>query len=68
VIEVIVAIIGLGVGDYADPLELNLEDKDKKVIVQSACEETTTQDAYGQISTIKTCRTMKTIHTTEEKD
>jgi uncharacterized protein YktA (UPF0223 family) len=68
VIEVIVAIIGLGVGDYADPLELNLEDKDKKVIVQSACEETTTQDAYGQVSTIKTCRTMKTIHTTEEKD
>jgi len=68
VIEVIVAIISLGVGDYADPLELNLEDKDKKVIVQSACEETTTQDAYGQISTIKTCRTMKTIHTTEEKD
>ena len=67
-IEVIVAIIGLGVGDYADPLELNLEDKDKKVIVQSACEETTTQDAYGQISTIKTCRTMKTIHTTEDKD
>ena len=67
-IEVIVAIISLGVGDYADPLELNLEDKDKKVIVQSACEETTTQDAYGQISTIKTCRTMKTIHTTEEKD
>jgi len=68
VIEVIVAIISLGVGDYADPLELNLEDKDKKVIMQTACEETTTQDAYGQISTIKTCRTMKTIHTTEEKD
>jgi len=68
VIEVIVVIIGLGVGDYADPLELNLEDKDKKVIMQTACEETTTQDAYGQISTIKTCRTMKTIHTTEEKD
>jgi len=68
VIEVIVAIISLGVGDYADPLELNLEDKDKKVIVQSACEETTTQDAYGQVSTIKTCRTMKTIHTNEEKD
>ena len=67
-IEVIVAIIGLGVGDYADPLDLNLEDRDKKVIVQSACEETTTQDAYGQISTIKTCRTMKTIHTHEEQD
>ena len=67
-IEVIVAIIGLGVGDYADPLDLNLEDKDKKVIMQTACEETTTQDAYRQISTIKTCRTMKTIHTNEEKD
>ena len=67
-IEVIVAIIGLGVGDYADPLDLNLEDKDKKVIVQTACEETTTHDIYGQIGTIKTCRTMKTIHTNEEKD
>ena len=67
-IEVIVAIISLGVGDYADPLELNLEDKDKKVIMQTACEETTTQDAYGQISTIKTCRTMKTVTTSEEQD
>ena len=67
-IEVIVAIISLGVGDYADPLELNLEDKDKKVIMQTVCDETTTQDSYGQVSTIKTCRTMKTIHTNEEKD
>ena len=67
-IEVIVAIIGLGVCDYADPLDLNLEDIDKKVIMQTACEETTTQDAYGQISTIKTCRTMKTVTTSEEKD
>ena len=67
-IEVIVAIVSLGLGDYADPLDLNLEDRDKKVIMQTACEETTTQDAYGQVSTIKTCRTMKTIHTTEEKD
>ena len=67
-IEVIVAIIGLGVGDYADPLELNLEDKDKKVIMQTACEETTTQDAYGQVSTIKTCRTMKTVTSSVEKD
>ena len=46
----------------------NLEDRDKKVIMQTACEETTTQDAYVQVSTIKTCRTMKTIHTNEEKD
>jgi len=68
VIEVIVAIISLGVGDYADPLDLNLEDRDKKVLIQTACDETTTQDAYGQISTIKTCRTMKTVTTSEEKD
>ena len=67
-IEVIVAIISLGVGDYADPLDLNLEDKDKKVIMQTACETTTSSDAYGQVSTIKTCRTMKTTNTNEEKD
>ena len=67
-IEAIVAIISLGVGDYADPLNLSAEERDKKVIVQSSCEETTTQDAYGQVSTIKTCRTMKTIHTNEEQD
>ena len=67
-IEVIIAIIGLGVGEYADPLELNIEDRDKKVIMQTSCEETTTQDANGQISTIKTCRTMKTVTTSEEQD
>ena len=67
-IEVIVAIIGLGVGDYTDPLDLNTEDKDKKIIIQKVCDETTTQDAYGQISTMKTCRTMKTVQTNEEKD
>jgi len=67
-IEVIVAIISLGVGDYADPLDLNLEDRDKKVIMQTACETTTSSDAYGQVSTIKTCRTMKTITTSEEQD
>jgi hypothetical protein len=67
-IEAIVAIISLGVGDYADPLNLSAEDKDKKVIMQSACETTTSSDAYGQVSTIKTCRTMKTVHTNEEKD
>jgi hypothetical protein len=67
-IEVIVAIIGLGVGDYADPLDLTDEDRDKRVIVQTVCDETTTQDAYGQVSTIKTCRTMKTISTSEKQD
>ena len=67
-IEIIVAIIGLGVGDYADPLDLNLEDRDKKVIIQKSCDETTTKDNYGQVSKIKTCRSMKTIHTSEEQD
>jgi hypothetical protein len=67
-IEIIVAIISLGVGDYADPLDLNLEDRDKKVIIQSSCEETTTQNAYGPVNIIKTCRTMKTISTSEEQD
>ena len=67
-IEVIIAIMGLGVGDYTDPLDLNTEDKDKKVIMQKTCETTTSSDAYGQISTMKTCRTMKTIQTNEEKD
>ena len=67
-IEAIVAIISLGVGDYADPLNLSAEDRDKKVILQQSCESTTSSDAYGQVSTIKTCRSMKTIQTTEEKD
>ena len=67
-IEAIVAIISLGVGDYADPLNLSAEDRDKKVIMQTACETTTSSDAYGQVSTMKTCRTMKTIETNEEKD
>jgi len=34
-IEVIVAIIGLGVGDYADPLELNDKDNEKKLLFSS---------------------------------
>ena len=67
-IEVIIAIMGLGVGDYADPLNLSAEDKDKKVLVQKSCETTTSSDAYGQVSTLKTCRTMKTVTTSEEKD
>ena len=67
-IEAIIAIMGLGVGDYVDPLDLNSEDKDKKVIMQTACETTTSSDAYGQVSTLKTCRTMKTVTTSEEQD
>lgn len=67
-VEVIIAIMGLGVGDLVDPLNLSAEDKDKNVTIQRVCEETTTQDNSGQISTIKTCKSMKTINTTEERD
>ena len=67
-IEIIVAIIGLGVGDYADPLDLNLEDKDRQVIMQESCEESTTTDEWGQTYTTKLCKSMKTINTNEEKD
>ena len=67
-IEAIIAIFSLGVGDYADPLDLNSEDRNKTVISQKVCDTTTTQDAYGQVSTIKTCRTMQTVETIEEKD
>ena len=59
-IEVIVAIIGLGVGDYADPLELNDKDSEKKAIVQQLCDITTTTDEYGLISKTETCKTIKT--------
>ena len=55
------AITGTVVGAALDPLSLNEEERKNKVTIQSSCEETTTQDAYGQISTIKTCRTMKTV-------
>ena len=67
-IEVIVAIIGLGVGDYADPLDLNLEDKNRQVIMQESCEESTTTDEWGQTYVTKLCKSMKTINTNEEKD
>ena len=67
-IEIIVAIIGLGVGDYADPLDLSAEDKDKQVIMQETCEETTTTDEWGQTYVSKLCKSMKTINTNEEKD
>ena len=60
-IEVIVAIIGLGVGDYADPLELNDKDNEKKAIVQQLCDTTTTTDHNGLVSKVETCNTFKTI-------
>lgn len=67
-IEAIIAIMSLGVGDYVDPLNLNSEDRDKQVIMQESCEETTTTDEWGQTYVTKLCKSMKTINTTEEKD
>ena len=67
-IEALIAIIGLGVGDFADPLNLSAEDKDKQVIMQELCEETTTTDERGQSYVTKLCKSMKTINTNEEKD
>ena len=67
-IEAIIAIMSLGVGDYVDPLNLNSEDRDKQVIMQESCEETTTTDEWGQTYVTKLCKSMKTISTNEEKD
>ena len=67
-IEAIVAIISLGVGDYTDPLDLNSEDRDKQVIMQESCEESTTTDEWGQTYVTKLCKSMKTINKYEEKD
>lgn len=60
-IEVIVAIIGLGVGDYADPLELNDKDNENKAIIQQLCDTTTTTDHNGLVSKVEACKTFKTI-------
>ena len=67
-IEVIIAIMSLGVGDYADPLNLSAEDKEKQVIMQETCEETTTTDEWGQTYVTKLCKSMQTTNKYEEKD
>ena len=66
-IEAIIAVLGLGVGDYIDPLNLNTEDDSNQVIVQENCTSTTTQ-SNGQETKVIECQTMKTISTNEEKD
>jgi hypothetical protein len=66
-IEALIAILGLGVGDYIDPLNLNTEDDSNQVIVQESCTSTTTI-SNGQETKVLECKTMKTISTTEEKD
>ena len=67
-IEAIIAVLGLGAGDWLDPLNLNTEDDKQNVIVQESCESTTTINEQGQETTVRSCKTMKTISTTEEKD
>ena len=66
-IEAFIAILGLGVGDYIDPLNLNTEDDKQSVIVQETCTSTTTT-SNGQETKVLECQTMKTTNTTEEKD
>jgi hypothetical protein len=67
-LEAIIAVLGLGLGDYLDPANLNTEDDKQSVIVQESCESTTTINEQGQETTVKSCKTMKTINTNEEKD
>ena len=67
-IEAIIAIMSLGVGDYVDPLNLSAEDKKEQVYLQELCESSTTIDSSGESTTTKTCKSMKTITKNEEED
>lgn len=67
-IEAFIAILGLGVGDYIDPLNLNTEDDSNSVTVQEVCNSTTTINHEGQETKVLECQTMKTINTSEQKD
>lgn len=67
-VEALIAILGLGVGDYIDPLNLNTEDDSNQVIVQETCTSTTTISHDGHETKVLECQTMKTINTNEEKD
>ena len=46
-IEVLIGLAGLGLGDYLDPANLNTEDDNKNVIVQESCISTTTISYEG---------------------
>jgi hypothetical protein len=67
-IEVLIGLVGLGLGDYLDPANLNVEDDSNQVIVQETCSSTATINADGQETKVIECSTMKTINTNEEKD
>lgn len=67
-IEVIIAIVGLTAGDAIDPLSLNTDDDSKSVLFQEQCESTATTQPNGEKTIIKTCKTMRTTNTIEDKD
>ena len=67
-IEVLIGLAGLGLGDYLDPANLNTEDDNKNVIVQESCISTTTISYEGHETKVLECQTMKTTNTNEERD
>jgi len=67
VIEALIAIAGLGLGDYTDPLDLNTEDNKSVIIEQENCRTTTTV-SQGIETITHDCQTMKTYKSFEEKD
>lgn len=66
-IEALIAIVGLGLGDYADPLSLNTDD-DKSVIIEQENCQTSTTTSQGIETVTHECQTMKTYKSFEEKD
>lgn len=66
-IEVLIGLVGVGLGDYLDPANLNTEDDSNQIIVQESCTSTTTI-SNGQETKVLECQTMKTISTNEEED
>ena len=66
-VEVLIGLAGLGLGDWLDPANLNTEDDSNQVIVQESCT-TTTTISNGQETKVLECQTMKTISTNEEND
>ncbi len=66
-IEALIAIAGLGLGDYVDPLNLNTEDNKSVIIEQENCVSTTTI-SQGIETITNDCQTMKTYKTFEEQD
>ena len=67
-IEVLIGLLGVGLGDYLDPANLNTEDDKQAVIEQESCISTTTISYEGHETKVLECQTMRTTNTTEEQD